>query len=158
MMSERAREIHAFVARVAAWMLAALSAACATAPAPAPKSAPPAVAAPVTEPPAKPAPSARAVFRPAAWTDLPGWREDNVADAWSAFTASCAALGAREYWRDPCAAASSARIAGADAARRFFEQHFTAYQVGSTESGDEGLITGYYEPLLRGSRKPAGRY
>ena len=45
-----------------------------------------------------------------------------------------------------------------DAARSFFEQHFTPYHVASAESGDEGLITGYYEPLLRGNRKPVGRY
>jgi membrane-bound lytic murein transglycosylase A len=112
---------------------------------------------PVTEVPPKPAP-VQALFRQVAWTDLPGWRVDNVAEAWSAFLASCKVLGAREHWRDACGAASGARIAGAEAARRFFERNFTPYQVSSSEAGDEGLITGYYEPLLRGSREPTDRY
>lgn len=112
---------------------------------------------PVAETPLKPAP-VQALFRPVAWTDLPGWREDNVAEAWGAFIASCKVLSSREHWREACAAASGARIAGAEAARWFFQQHFTAYQISSSDSGDDGLITGYYEPLLRGSRKPTDRY
>jgi membrane-bound lytic murein transglycosylase A len=67
-------------------------------------------------------------------------------------------LSAREPWRDACAAAKRVVNPGVDAARRFFEQHFTAYEIASEESGAEGLITGYYEPLLRGSRKPSERY
>ncbi|HYH42574.1 MAG TPA: MltA domain-containing protein, partial [Burkholderiales bacterium] len=37
-------------------------------------------------------------------------------------------------------------------------QQFSPYHVAGADSGDEGLITGYYEPLLRGSRKPSERY
>ena len=106
-----------------------------------------------------PAPTApEAVFRVSAWSELPGWREDNVAEAWSALAASCTVLRSRETWREPCAAAARAGNPGADAARQFFEQHFTPYRVASTDSGEEGLITGYYEPLLRGSRKADARY
>jgi membrane-bound lytic murein transglycosylase A len=45
-----------------------------------------------------------------------------------------------------------------DAARRFFERAFIPWQVRTIDGAEEGLITGYYEPMLRGSRKPTSRY
>jgi membrane-bound lytic murein transglycosylase A len=42
--------------------------------------------------------------------------------------------------------------------RAFFEQHFSPWQINQTEGGNEGLVTGYYEPLLRGSRTPSAKY
>lgn len=134
-------------------------------PAPGPVVAPEpkAPAAPVAEPaPKPPAPSpplaANVIFRPASWSDLPGWREDDLSEAWSAFIAGCGALGSREAWREVCATASRAGNAGTQAARRFFEQYMMPWQVLAADGAEDGLITGYYEPLLRGSRKPTGRY
>ena len=121
---------------------------------------PPVVAEPTPKPPPAAAPAATesALFRAASWQDLPGWHKDDPSAAWSALLASCTALGARDHWRDVCTAAIQLGKPSRDAARRFFEQSFTPYQVVSTESGEEGLITGYYEPLLRGSRTPSNRY
>ncbi|MGZ5149328.1 MAG: murein transglycosylase A, partial [Burkholderiales bacterium] len=45
-----------------------------------------------------------------------------------------------------------------DAARRFFERAFIPWQVTSSDGAEEGLITGYYEPMLRGSRRATSRY
>jgi membrane-bound lytic murein transglycosylase A len=98
------------------------------------------------------------MFRAAQWGDLPGWRDDQVSEAWSAFIASCGPLSTRDPWRSVCAAASRMTSPTADAARRFFEGSFTPWQVAGSDGADEGLITGYYEPLLRGSRKPSNRY
>jgi len=67
-------------------------------------------------------------------------------------------LGTRAPWRETCASARRLDSPGADVARIFFEQHFTPYQIATMESGSEGLITGYYEPLLQGSRKPSANY
>ena len=88
------------------------------------------------------------------WSELPGWRLDNHAEALPALLASCRVLGKQAAWREACAAAPS--IKGRDAARRFFENHFAPYRVTGDGSGD-GFITGYYEPTLRGSRKPSER-
>jgi membrane-bound lytic murein transglycosylase A len=44
------------------------------------------------------------------------------------------------------------------AARRFFESVFTPYALSSSETGDTGLFTGYYEPILRGSRTRSELY
>ncbi|MFO1315302.1 MAG: MltA domain-containing protein [Burkholderiales bacterium] len=105
--------------------------------------------------PAAPAPP-RAVFTPVAWSELPGWQSDPVEEAWPAFVVGCRALVAdtrkRPLWQAPCAAGE--RVDGADpaAVRAFFVEHFSPYRVASSDGSAVGLVTGYYEPLLRGSR------
>lgn len=42
--------------------------------------------------------------------------------------------------------------------RQFFESRFVPHQVVNADGSIDGLITGYYEPLLRGSREPSRRY
>jgi membrane-bound lytic murein transglycosylase A len=140
-------------------------------------SAPSAPAAPVSKTPAAkptappdrtfksaPAPSASALanagalFKLAMWSDLPGWRDDALSEGWSAFIASCGPLANRQAWRESCAAAARLATPNTEAIRQFFERHFKPWQVLSGDGVEEGLITGYYEPLLRGSRTPNARY
>lgn len=93
----------------------------------------------------------------AAWKDLPGWKNDSLTAVWPAWLQSCQSLQKQPAWRALC---SEARQLPADAAklRAFFEKRFQPYQVNQTEGGQEGLVTGYYEPLLRGSRTPSPAY
>ena len=44
------------------------------------------------------------------------------------------------------------------AARDFFETYFTPFQLANTDGTLDGLVTGYYEPLLRGARTRHGPY
>ena len=97
-------------------------------------------------------------MRPAAWEELPGWRDDNPAEAWSAFLTSCGTLKAQPAWRDLCNIALQMTPPDRTTARRFFEENFTPYQMTAPEGQQTGLITGYYEPLLHGSRHPSKRY
>lgn len=128
-----------------------------TQPAPPPPPAP--APAPVPAPTVKPAPPpAGVVLRQAAWADLPDWSKENPALAWDAFLASCDALKDQEAWRDVCTVGLQINKPDRDTARRFFEFYFAPYQLANPDGGDEGLVTGYYEPLLHGSRKPSGRY
>ncbi len=95
------------------------------------------------------------------FADLPGWSTSDASAALGAFRRSCVkilALPARTAmayagtagdWRAPCERAAAARDA-----RGFFENTFTPYAIGD---GD-GLVTGYYEPLLNGSRTRHGVY
>jgi membrane-bound lytic murein transglycosylase A len=111
------------------------------------------------EPPAKPSPpGAAGMLRQATWQELPEWQEDDPAAAWAPFLASCRALAAQDLWREPCTAALASPPPDRDQARRFFEANFTPFQVIYTDGSDTGLITGYYEPLLRGSRKSSARF
>jgi membrane-bound lytic murein transglycosylase A len=54
---------------------------------------------------------------------------------------------------DACAVASTIPIGDEAGARRFFEGTFAPYALLNAEGSDTGTITGYYEPILRGSRK-----
>ena len=100
------------------------------------------------QPPAKPMQLAR-------WSDLPGWQEDTLAEALPALLQSCRALASRSQWalwRTACDEAKG--LSGADSAklRQFFEARFEPYLMTNPDATNNGLITGYYEPLLRGSR------
>lgn len=87
------------------------------------------------------------ILRPATFADLPGWEEDDPSAALAAFLRSC-----RRMKTPVCEAA-----ARATSARPFFETHFQPFAV-SEGDDPEGLFTGYYEPLLQGSRKRTDRY
>lgn len=147
-------------------------AACQTAPqspaTPSPQLPAPPVVRPVPPPAVKPPPVADkpeappagigAALRAGTWSELPDWRQDDPSLAWPAFIASCNALKARTGWRDVCAVALQMAPPDRETARAFFEANFTPYRVLNVDGTEEGLVTGYYEPLLRGSRTATGRY
>jgi membrane-bound lytic murein transglycosylase A len=139
---------------MAAAALAILVTGCASVPPATPVVAP----APTTQPNSLPA-----TYRPASWRALPGWTDDRVQDAWPAFRVGCAALAhpdasTRATWNPPCAAAGSIDMRDASAIRAFFEEHFSPYQVSAVDGRETGTITGYYEPLLAGSRTRTPRF
>ena len=103
-----------------------------------------------------PAPSAS--LRPTTFAALPGWDADDLRAAWPAFLASCAALKARPEWASVCFRAQSVGAGSTAAIRRFFEAGFVPYRVVNPDGTVEGMVTGYYEPLLHGARKRGGRY
>jgi len=90
---------------------------------------------------------------PVSFADIPGWRDDDTGQAWPAFAASCRALRFREHWRAACQRAADIDSPSSEQARAYFEENFVPYRVANPDGGTEGLITGYYEPLLRGSRE-----
>jgi membrane-bound lytic murein transglycosylase A len=94
-----------------------------------------------------------ALYEPVRFADLPGWSTDNVTDAWEAFRRSCTALGAKAGWAAPCVASRSVDAGNAAAVRRFFEENFAVYQIRNVDKSTRGVLTGYYEPTLNGSRK-----
>jgi len=105
-----------------------------------------------------PAAGAAGMLRQSSWDELPGWREDDPAEAWSALLTSCRTLGKQATWLETCAAAAKLVEPDRDAARRFLEARLTPFQALNIDGSEEGLITGYYEPLLRGSRKRTERF
>lgn len=120
-----------------------------------PPAAPTVAPSPKTLPaPAIPAPP----LQEAAWSDLPGWLDDDPSLAWQALLRSCDAIVQKLHWKDVCASARDVANPDRDTARGFFEAHFKPYRAVDEDGYDEGLITGYYEPLLRGSRTANSRY
>lgn len=111
-----------------------------------------------SEPTEVPATEIGAALKPVAFGALPGWNADNQNEAWPAFLSSCSVLIKRPDWKNVCAAAKTVNGGDAGEVREFFETNFTPYQVSNADGSPTGLVTGYYEPLLRGSRKRGGPY
>lgn len=108
--------------------------------------------------PPPPEPGATPRLLPDRWSSLPGWQTDALAEAWPAFRKSCSVLMRRDGWQQACERATAVDPAVGGEVRAYFEQQFTPWQVVNADASASGLITGYYEPLIRGSRKAAGRY
>lgn len=95
---------------------------------------------------------------PVAWERLPGWGRGDQAGAWPALLRTCKRVGDTEPWRSVCNEAEL-RPRPTDAeARAFLRCRFVPRRVHNGRGGTRGLITGYYEPLLHGSREPTERY
>ena len=98
------------------------------------------------------------VLKPVAWNELTGWADDDLRPAMEGFLQSCAVLKNRAPWQESCTRAGALQGQDADTLRQFFESRFIPHQITNADGSHEGLITGYYEPLLKGSRNPGGRY
>jgi membrane-bound lytic murein transglycosylase A len=101
-------------------------------------------------------------YAPVAWNDIAGWREDDHLQAYKAFRTSCNPIAAQHTLpadpkalgislRDPCRAAKAADISDRTKARAFFEENFLPLRI-SRLGEDQGFVTGYYEPVIDGSR------
>ena len=110
----------------------------------------------VTPTPKPPAPAS--ALRATGWDAVANWREDNPQLAWSAFIGSCGALKNQPAWQSVCSVATALQEPTREMVVRFFETNFAPYQVINADGTDSGLVTGYYEPLLNGSRKRSARY
>ncbi len=131
----------------------------ATVAAPAPAPAPPAAApAPGVETPAPKPTTTASPLRAASWDAITGWRDDNPQLAWSAFLTSCGTLKNQPAWQSVCAVAAALGDPSRETLVRFFETSFTPYQAINPDGSDSGLVTGYYEPLLQGSRTRSARH
>jgi membrane-bound lytic murein transglycosylase A len=119
-------------------------------PAPSPAAAPaPAVAAFATR---------HANYQAVRFADLPGWSTDDLSGSLDAFRRSCSVLGTRSGWSTPCTAARTLDTTSPAAIRHFFEAYFDVYQITNTDRSADGTMTGYYEPLLNGSKQYGGAY
>ena len=93
-----------------------------------------------------------------SFSDLPGWKRDNLKDVLPAFRKSCRAIGKKKDWQDVCAKAYDIDENDTFAIRSFFETHFIPYRIANENGSETGLATGYFEPLLKGSRVRKGKF
>lgn len=115
---------------------------------------------PVAEP--RPGELARAadyrLLQAVEWSSLEGLEQDRLGAAWGALRQSCSALKKQEIWRASCEAVLQEKTPGDAAILTLLHEHFTPYRATTAEGGDSGLITGYYQPILNGSRTQSARY
>lgn len=116
----------------------------------------------VPPPPAKPGEAPKGneynLLRKTEWSSLTGFEQDNLTAAWGGLLQSCSVLKKQEAWRPACEALSRQNAPASDKVLALLHEHFTPHQVTNPDGTDTGLITGYYEPLLKGSRTRTDRY
>jgi membrane-bound lytic murein transglycosylase A len=103
------------------------------------------------------------LLKPATWEDVDGLDQDNLSFSWPAWIQSCSALGNKPMWQKVCSAATqmnsqNANKPNAEMLQAYFKQYFSVYKTTNIDGTDSGLITGYYEPLLKGSRVKSAKY
>ena len=86
----------------------------------------------------------------ADWADLPGWGSDDLAPTFDLFLKACRSLAKQDNWAAACAAAKTADTSDL---RAWFETNLEPWQLVNPDGSRSGTVTGYYEPLLKGSRK-----
>jgi membrane-bound lytic murein transglycosylase A len=103
-----------------------------------------------------------AQIEPVGWSAVEGWTEDNQAEAFAAYFKSCEAIlrgtkamrEARPFYGalyEACRVAADIKPKDAAEARAFFEANFRPVRI--TPLGEPaGFVTGYYEPIVIGSR------
>ena len=94
---------------------------------------------------------AQASGRFVGFDTLPGWDAAKAAAGLSVLQKQCASREVAPM-RGVCADAAEATDA-----MRFFRDHFRVFML-EEEGSDAGLMTGYYEPLLHGSRHRSAAY
>ena len=115
-------------------------------------------------------PDAAPRYEPISFSDLDGWADDDQLAAFKAFCKSCRRLRSLTVARDGVSAVVDTGLEGACAAalgfsrhkmtpseaRTFFETWFSPHRM--VHDGPAGFLTGYYEPLLEGSRERSDRF
>ncbi|KWV45946.1 lytic transglycosylase [Bradyrhizobium macuxiense] len=107
-------------------------------------------------------------YEPLTWTNIPGWNDDDHLAAYKAFRTSCKPIAAQQglapeskalggSLRDPCRIAKRLDLTDSTKAKDFFEQNFVPLRI-SRLGEDAGFVTGYYEPVLDGSRTQTDVY
>ncbi len=117
----------------------------------------PTAAAPATAAGATPRPRGKLV--PTRFSGIPQWQRSVEPASWTAFLESCTALGAQPAWTAVCSAAGQMpQHPDRAQLRHFFEAHFQPWLIENGDGSNTGLVTGYYEPLLQGSRVRTERF
>ncbi|WP_419771239.1 MAG: murein transglycosylase A [Candidatus Marinarcus sp.] len=88
-----------------------------------------------------------------SWDELDGFEKDNLNVAFEVFKQGCEKSKRKAILKRVCVKANTAQ-----SPKDFFYDNFTPYKLYDDQDSDEGLITGYYEPLLYGSRTQSKKY
>ena len=105
-------------------------------------------------------------LEPIKWSELAGWTADDHLAAFAAYQASCQALRKRRTddrgqisgaQSNVCRKAADLQPQDANTARAFFERNFQPVRIARLGEA-AGLLTGYFEPIVAGSRFPSPEF
>lgn len=149
------------VAQLVSIIATVLLASCASPPIP-PSSVPPGEATAAGSRPGDsgplPAPMLQGKSRwvPVRWAELPGFEEDQLFEAWNAWLKSCERPG--PVFAPLCGEVRRLSIASAEEQRNWMVSRLQPYRVESPQGAVDGLLTSYFEPVLKASRQPGAGY
>ena len=93
---------------------------------------------------------------PVRWAELPGFESDTLFEAWNAWLKNCERPG--PTFAPLCGEARRLSIASGDEQRAWMVARLQPFRVESTQGLADGVLTSYYEPVLRASRKSGNGY
>jgi membrane-bound lytic murein transglycosylase A len=106
-------------------------------------------------------------LEPMKWSELAGWSADDHLAAFAAYQTSCRAMlklrrsdergEISAALSNVCRKAVDLQPQDTEAARTFFEQNFQPVRIGPLGEA-QGLLTGYFEPIVAGSRFPTPEF
>jgi membrane-bound lytic murein transglycosylase A len=92
------------------------------------------------------------------WQQLPDWQMLDLAPSWNALLQSCRVLRHKAGWKGACLRADKLARPDNEQMRRFFESEFVPRQLINRDGSSNGLVTGYYEPKLKGNYTQTPRF
>lgn len=145
-----------FVAAAILGVLAACASGPVSPPPTVPEPAPPAADKPAPATPQVAIQRGRSRWVKADWSELPGWDADALMEWWPALQRGCDKPPLE--WARICIDARGMAPASEASARAWLRQRLQPWRVESTEGAAEGLITGYFEPLVEARRVAGGAF
>ena len=103
------------------------------------------------------------LLKPSQWDEVDGLQLDNLSQAWPAWMQSCSTLINKPAWKNACTAANqlneqTSKKPTSEAVQAYFKAYFSVYKTTNVDGTDSGMITGYYQPILKGSRTKSAQY
>ncbi|MDB5929893.1 MAG: MltA domain protein [Polaromonas sp.] len=93
---------------------------------------------------------------PVQWAELPGFEEDALFEAWNAWIKSCERPG--PAFAPLCGEVRRLSIASPQEQRAWMVARLQPYRVETLQGAADGLLTSYYEPVLKARRQPGAGY
>jgi membrane-bound lytic murein transglycosylase A len=88
-----------------------------------------------------------------SFDSLPNWHKENYDEALDNFLNSCKTKKTQKIYKNLCKKATYAIDS-----KKFIQEQFLPYKINTKSGKEEGLLTGYYEPELKGSRVKTKKY
>lgn len=99
---------------------------------------------------------AKSRWIPVAWSDLPGFSDDGLFDAWNAWLKSCERPGGA--FAPLCPDIRRLSIGSDHEQRAWMQDRLQPFRIESPQGDATGLLTAYYEPMLDASRLPTATF
>ena len=99
------------------------------------------------------------LLRKTKWEDIGDkLQNDQASQAWSAWIYGCEELIKKIDWKISCEAAKNLSSPSNKEVINYLHTYFDLYKAENEDGSSKGLITGYYQPLLKGSRTKTKKY